>query len=71
MSENQEMRVAFVTLLTTQMRFNVATTKVLGKLVGKQQVEPEDVDDLVKYLKLSMDRSEDIIALMRSSSDDS
>lgn len=53
------------------MRFNVATTKVLGKLVGKQQVEPEDVDDLVKYLKLSMDRSEDIIALMRSSSDDS
>lgn len=71
MSEDQDLRDAFVSLLSTQMRFNLATTKLLGKLMGNDQIEADDVDNLMQYLKLAIERSEQIIELMKVASDDS
>lgn len=69
-SEEQDLKAAVGWLLSHQMRFNLATTKLLGKIIARETIVAADIDELVNYLKLAVTRSEEITKLIKPLADD-
>ncbi|MDK2757534.1 MAG: hypothetical protein KYX66_12440 [Blastomonas fulva] len=63
-SDLGDLKVKVGWLLMHQARVNLTVTKILAKLATRETVEGPDLADLVDYVNLSLERSDEIITLL-------